>query len=214
METESPAEPLRVLVVDGRRERLQEVGDAVRSLGHEVLARESDLSEIGHLTATEGPDVALVIVGEESDQALRLIGTIVQQAACPVIAILDVQDRAFINEAAKRGLFAYITEGDDPAELQSAIDIVLRRFSEYHALEGAFARRAVTERAKGILMERHGVDERAAFELLRGHARRTGQKIVAVAENVVDTHPLLPARRAAESAPERAGESADPGLTE
>jgi hypothetical protein len=62
-------------------------------------------------------------------------------------------------------------------------------------------------------MERHGVDERAAFELLRGHVRRTGQKIVAVAERVVDTHPLLPAKPAAEPAPERAGESADPGLS-
>ena len=29
-------------------------------------------------------------------------------------------------------------------------------------------------------MERHGIDERAAFELLRGHARRTNQKIVEV----------------------------------
>ena len=44
---------------------------------------------------------------------------------------------------------------------------MLRRFAEFQDLEGAFGRRAVTERAKGILMERHAVDETAAFEMLR-----------------------------------------------
>jgi len=44
---------------------------------------------------------------------------------------------------------------------------VLRRFAEYHDLQGAFGRRALTERAKGILMERHGIDEASAFEMLR-----------------------------------------------
>ena len=182
----------------------------VASLGHDVLTRESDLSRLGQLTTAERPDVAFVIVGEESEQALHLIGEIVHEAACPVIAILDVQDRAFINRAAKRGVFAYITEGADPAELQSAIDIVLRRFSEYQALEGAFGRRAVTERAKGILMERHGLDERAAFELLRGHARRTNRKIVDVAEQILEAHPLLPATRGGRPTGDRADRGPEP----
>jgi response regulator NasT len=59
----------------------------------------------------------------------------------------------------------------DAQEMQSVIDIVLRRFAEYHALDGAFGRRALTERAKGILMERHSIDEQAAFEMLRSSAR-------------------------------------------
>jgi response regulator NasT len=78
--------------------------------------------------------------------------------------------------------------------MQSAIDIVLRRFAEYHNLEGAFARRAVTERAKGILMERHGIGEQAAFDMLRDHARRTNWKMVDLADAVVIGHPMLPAR--------------------
>jgi AmiR/NasT family two-component response regulator len=119
-----------------------------------------------------------------------------------VIAVLDVQDREFIREAAKRGIFAYIANGDDPEEMQSAIDIVLRRFAEYHDLEGAFARRAVTERAKGILMERHRIDEHAAFKMLRDEARRTNRKIVDLAEAIVAGHPMLPARPTSLSEPQ------------
>jgi response regulator NasT len=111
-----------------------------------------------------------------------------------VIAILDVEDQAFIREAARRGIFAYITQARDPSALQSSLDIVLSRFAEYHGLEGAFARRAVTERAKGILMERHSIDERQAFEMLREQARRTNRKIVDVAEAVALSVPLLRSR--------------------
>jgi AmiR/NasT family two-component response regulator len=190
---------LRVLVADGRDERLREVARLVASLGHEVVLVEDGLTNIGPVTAAERPDVALVIVGDASDRALELIGDILHQAACPVIAILDGQNRAFVKEAAKRGLFAYITDGDDPDELQSSIDIVLQRFAEYHALEGAFARRALTERAKGILMERHSIDEKAAFEMLRGQARRTNQKLIDVAEAVILSRRLLPSSREAEA---------------
>lgn len=184
---------LRILVADGPGPRLDEVSRTVAGLGHDVVARESSLPDVAHITAVERPDLALVVVHEGTDGALRMIDRIVHEAACPVIAVLNVQDRRFINEAAKRGIFAYIAHGDDPAEMQSSIDIVLRRFAEYHALEGAFARRAVTERAKGILMERHGIDEQHAFDMLRDEARRTHRKLVDLAEAVVSAHPMLPA---------------------
>lgn len=201
-----PGSPLRVLVADGRAERLEEVGRTVASLGHEVISRRSDLEEIGRATIAERPDLAIVIVGESSDEALRAIGRIVQEATCPVIAVLDVQDRAFVEQAARRGIFAYISGGQDPAELQSSIDITLQRFAEYQNLEGAFGRRAITERAKGILMERHGIDERAAFEMLRDQARNAGRKVVDVADAVVASFRLLPAGETEAPGPAETGE--------
>ena len=188
---EAPAS-LRVLVADEETERVAQVTRAVTALGHEVIARQTTLDQVGPVTAAERPDVAMVIVEDASERALTLIGRIVREAACPVIAILAVEDRAFINEAAKRGIFAYISGGEDLPELQSSIDIALRRFAEYHDLEGAFGRRAVTERAKGILMERHSVDEGQAFNMLRAHARQANRKVVDIAEAVVTSHLLLP----------------------
>jgi AmiR/NasT family two-component response regulator len=143
------------------------------------------------VTARERPDVALVGLGRSSDHALGLIDKIAREAACPVIVLIHEPDPEFIREASKRGVFAHITDADVD-EWQSSIDIVLRRFAEYHDLEGAFGRRAVTERAKGILMERHSIDEHDAFELLREHSRDTNRKLVDVATAVVDGHRLLP----------------------
>jgi hypothetical protein len=115
---------------------------------------------------------------------------------CPVIVLIHAPDPDFIKEASKRGIFAFITDAE-AKDWQSSIDIVLRRFAEYHDLEGAFGRRAVTERAKGILMERHSVDEAAAFQMLRNHARAGNRMLVDIAATVVDGHPLLPTQRQA-----------------
>jgi AmiR/NasT family two-component response regulator len=182
---------LRVLLADERKDRLAVVAQVVAALGHEVIAREVDVSDVGPVTAREQPDVALVELGESSEHALALIDKIVREEACPVIALLHAPDPAFVKEASKRGVFAHLT--DDVAEdWQSSIDIVLRRFAEFQNLEGAFGRRALTERAKGILMERHGIDEASAFAMLRDRSRTDNRKLIDLAAAVVDGHRLLP----------------------
>ena len=187
---------LRVLIANERKDRLAQVAPIVIALGHEVIAREIDVEDIGSVTARERPDVALVGLGESSDHALGLIDKIVREAACPVIVLLHAPDPTFLKEAAKRGVFAHISD-DDVEDWQGSIDIVLRRFAEYHELQEAFARRAVIERAKGILMERHSIDEEAAFEKLRERSRIDNRKLIDLATAVVDGHLLLPKQPAA-----------------
>jgi response regulator NasT len=181
---------LRVLIANEKRDRLELLAAVVAGLGHEVIAREIYVKEVGAVTARERPDVALVGLGVNSEHALDLISEIVREASCPVIALLHADDPAYIHEAAKRGIFAYIVD-TTPEELQSAIDITLQRFTEYHSLQGAFGRRAVIEQAKGILMSRHGVDADSAFDLLRDHSQHNGRKVAEVAQAVVDSHLLL-----------------------
>ena len=177
---ERETEQLRVLIANERKNGLALVAPLVAALGHEVIAREIEVEDVGAVTVRERPDVALVGLGESSEHALGLIEQIVQEAACPVIVLLHAPDPSFLREASKRGVFAYITdtEGED---WQSSIDIVLRRFAEYQDLEGAFGRRAITERAKGILMERHSVDDVTAFEMLRDQSRAANRKLIDVA---------------------------------
>jgi len=156
-----------------------------------VIAREIDVDDVGAVTARERPDVALVGLGESSEHALGLIERIVQESACPVIALIHARDPDFVREASKRGVFAHISDADVD-EWQSSIDITLRRFAEFHDLAGAFGRRALTERAKGILMERHAIDEASAFAMLRDRSRTDNRKLIDLAAAVVDGHRLLP----------------------
>jgi AmiR/NasT family two-component response regulator len=203
---------LRILIANEKRDRLELLAQVVIGLGHDVIAREIYVKEVGAVTAREQPDVALVGLGLSSEHALELITEIVREASCPVIALLHANDPAYIHEAAKRGVFAYIIDGTSD-ELQSAIDITLQRFTEYHNLQGAFGRRATIEQAKGILMARHSITASQAFERLRDHSQHNGRKIVDLAAAIVESHLLLLPALAHPYAPARltlAG-SDDPG---
>jgi AmiR/NasT family two-component response regulator len=182
---------LRVLIANERKDRLELLLPIVAALGHEVIAREIEVEDVAAVTIREQPDVAIVGLGQSSEHALALIDKIVHEATCPVILLLHAPDPAFVKEASKRGVFAHISD-DDVEDWQSSIDIVLRRFTEFHDLQGAFGRRATTERAKGILMERHSIPADKAFEMLRNQSRTANRKLIDVAAAVVDGHLLLP----------------------
>jgi len=100
------------------------------------------------------------------------------------------RDSEFIDNAAKRGIFAYVQHGDH-AELAHALDIVLRRYAEFSRVHGALGRRVIIEQAKGILMERGAIRADDAFASLREHARQTNTTVFNLAEAVVTGHLLL-----------------------
>lgn len=187
---EAPSRSLRILIANERKDRLARIAGIVTSLGHEVISRELEVSEVAAATEREHPDLAFVGLGVSGEHALDMISEIVHEASCPVIALLEDADPVWVNEAAKRGIFAYVVDGN-PEELQGAIDVTLRRYAEYASLEGAFARRAVIERAKGVMMSAQEIDERRAFELLRSQSQRTGRKLYDVAQAVLESHLLL-----------------------
>ena len=186
---EDEIQHLRVLIANERRDRLELLAQVVTGLGHEVIAREVDVTAVAAVTAREEPDVALVGLGLSSQHALELIEQIVHESSCPVIALLSAEDPAYVREAAKRGVFAYLVD-TTPEELQSAIDVTL----QLHGVPqpaGAFGRRALIEQAKGILMARHAIDADKAFGMLREHSQHNGNKLVDVAGAIVASHLLL-----------------------
>jgi response regulator NasT len=155
---------LRVLIANQRPERLELINELVGGLGHEVIAREIDVAEVAQVTARERPDVALVGLGESSEHALALISEIVRGSFCPVIALLEAFDGDWIDQAAARGVYAYIVDSR-PEELQSAIDITLRRFAEIQGVQGAFElREAEALREQEVLQHK----QRQVLELHDG----------------------------------------------
>jgi AmiR/NasT family two-component response regulator len=200
--TEAPrtADALRVLAADEDEVALRRTADLLSSLGHEVVSFAVDVTGLGDRVAAEDPDAAVVVVHRDDAHALDLIAEISSFASGPVVALLDGEDPDFVRRAAERGVDA-VAGRHSPEALQSALELAVTRYAEssrlasqVDQLEGALDRRALIERAKGVLMERHGVDDRAAFELIRSHARARNRTVVDVARSVLDGHALLPAR--------------------
>jgi AmiR/NasT family two-component response regulator len=189
---------LRILLADKDPGTLRVTAGQVRELGHVPTEIAVDLAEAADAIAREDPDLAIVVVYEDDKHALNLIEEISAYSSGPVIALLDREDPDFVAEAAERGIFAYARQQTGES-IQSAIEVATRRWREQQALaeqverlEGALQRRSLIERAKGILMERHGIDDRAAFERVREHARARNRTVVDVAASVTEGHALLP----------------------
>ena len=185
-------EHLRVLIANERKDRLALVAPIVTALGHEVIAREIDVADVGAVTARERPDVALVGLGESSDHALGLIEKIVREAACPVIVLIH----APIQNSSRRHPNAACspTSATPTSKIGRA-----RSTSCYDGSPNTTTSKARSgaapsiERAKGILMERHSIND---AQRLRNAARATRAPPTAnsldIATAVVDGHRLLP----------------------
>jgi response regulator NasT len=191
---------LRVLIADEDRAALDQLSAVLGDLGHEVTPYVVSVAEAIELIASEDPDLAIVVVHQDDEHALALIQETVEYASGPVIAQTRDGDVDFVARAAEHGISAWI-ESTAPEAVQGAIEVALRRYQEtaklqtkVDQLESALERRVLIERAKGIMMERHGIDERAAFELLRDHSRSQNRRVIEVAQAVSDGHALLPKR--------------------
>jgi len=178
----------RVLIANEDQRRLDLVAEIVGAAGHEVVARLIGPMQVVETLDETRPDLAIVALGEHDDHALQHVAQIVEESSCPVIVMLREADVDFVTRAARLGIFGHLEVDASAEDLQSTMEIVLRRFDDISGLRQAFNRRMVVERAKGLLMERHGIDERDAFNRLRSQARSERARVVVIADRILREH--------------------------
>jgi response regulator NasT len=200
MPEDTNSQRLRILAADEDESTLRQTDLLLAGLGHEVTAHAVTTKEAGELIVSQDPDLSVVVVHDDDDHALDLIEEITEYARGPLIVLLGSHESHFVSSAAERGIDAFARPQFED-EVQGAIELVMKRHAEksrllqqVEQLESALERRGTIERAKGILMERHSVVERQAFELMRQQARRSNRRVVELAHAVADGHSLLPSR--------------------
>jgi response regulator NasT len=191
------AETYRILLADEDRGELARLGEIVEQDGHDVIALAVTVTEAANAVATHEPDLSLILVHSDHDHALGLVAEIKAFASGAVAALVHEVEEEITRSAARLGVDVFLAPHDHDS-LSAAIELSVRRHRERMALtrrigelENAIQRRAVIERAKGILMAQKQISEQDAFEVLRTHARNNGRRIVDLAEALTSTHPLL-----------------------
>lgn len=184
--------PVRLVAADEDEAALRRTAELLEELGHEVVECAASVGEACAAIERDDPDAAIVVVHDDVEHALDLIDELSEVASGPVIALVEEADAAFAERAAARGLDALASDASADA-IQAALEVAVRRHAErarlaeqVGQLEHALERRAVIERAKGLLMERHGIGEREAFEHLRAQARSRSITVVALAGEVIE----------------------------
>jgi two-component system, response regulator / RNA-binding antiterminator len=189
---------LRVIVVDDERERAQSVKEALTANGFQVVAvfgTGAGLhTKVGELAA----DVIIVDIESPDRDTLEDMRRVSLEQRRPVVMFAQDGKPETIRAAVEAGVAAYVVDGLKPDRVRPVVDVAIARFAQFHQLRSeldkarsTLAERKLIEKAKGILMKRRKVDEDAAYGLMRKMAMDQKQRLIDIANRIIEAAELL-----------------------
>jgi len=180
---------LKIVVADDDATFVKFCQETLSTLGHQVVATASTGAGLVAKCLKAPPDLVITDIMMPDMDGIEAARQIYQKTAMPFILVTGFQDPEFLERAAASYILAYLIKPIKATDLQPAISIAVRRFDEFQHLRQessdlrqALQERKIIERAKGILMQRAGLDEAAAFARMQKMARDSNRKLVNVAE--------------------------------
>ncbi|GAA4325248.1 ANTAR domain-containing protein [Pigmentiphaga soli] len=188
----------RVLLVNDTDKPIADLREALQQAGYEVLADAAHARALLHAVESQRPDVVIIDTESPSRDTLEQLAVMNAAAPRPVVMFSDAADNAVIRAAVGAGVTAYVVDTLAPEKLAPIIDVACARFDEEDKLrrrladvEQQLADRKAIDRAKGWLMDKRGLSETEAFELLRGQAMKQGLKLGDMARRLLSMSDLL-----------------------
>lgn len=189
---------VRVLLIDETRARVRVLREALQDAGYEVVQAAAAPLALMKAVERAQPDVIIIDVDSPSRDVLEHIVVMSRSAPRPIVMFASDGAEEKIRAAVRAGVSAYVVDGLEAARVKPIIDVACARFAEFQRLRGELARareslgeRKLVERAKGILMERRGLTEEAAYTALRSMAMDRKLRMTEVARSVIDAWELL-----------------------
>jgi len=184
--------PTRVVVAEDEAIIRMDLRELLQEEGYEVVAECGRGDEAVELVREHRPDVALLDIKMPGMDGISAARAIAGDRLAAVVLVSAFSQRELIEEASDAGVHGYVVKPFERHDLAPAIEVALARFrSEQQLVEAAegaeqqLATRKVVDRAKGVLMDRHGLAEQAAFEFVQKTAMRERRTMKEVAEEVV-----------------------------
>lgn len=149
----------------------------------------------------------MIILDAESDarDALEHVVVATRDARRPIVMFTNDNDSSNARAAVAAGVSAYIVAGLHADRIRPILDVAMARFQQDQALRAELAdaksevqdlntelkNRRIIDRAKGLLMQRQGLNEQAAYDKLRKTAMDKGLKVAEVSQRMIDVMDLL-----------------------
>lgn len=164
---------------------------AVWAAGGEVAGEAVRRADAQPLVERVKPDVAILAVGLPDGDGVEAAADLVGRG-WPVVLLTSHTDPPLVERARAAGVMAYLLKPLRPAELAPALDLAIARFQEVRELRQRLQERKVVERAKGVLMQRHGLSEEDAFRRLRRAAMDSRRPMADIARALLVSESVAP----------------------
>ena len=187
-----------MLLIDDGAHRVALIRDELTRQGHEVVGVIDSAIVVHECVTRLSPDVVIIDSESPSRDTLEHIATLAGSNPRPVVVFTETDSDEPLQRAMQAGVSAYVVAGLQPHRLASVLKVAIARFEQDKSLreqllqaEAQLSSRRVVERAKAILMQQGGLSEDAAHKQLRKLAMDRGEKLVPLAQRIIDAHALL-----------------------
>ena len=181
---------MRVLVIDPDPARAALVAEGLE--GIQPLEVRQATAFVEAEAAAFAPDVVVVACDSPDRDTLESLRDATAANPRPVVMFADRSAPGLAEEAVRAGVAAYVVDGLSPARVRPVLEAAMTRFQLMQQLRSDLAKakadlasRKTVDRAKGLLMKERGLDEPAAYNLLRKLAMDSGRPIGAVAADLL-----------------------------
>ncbi|GGF78015.1 two-component system response regulator [Paracoccus acridae] len=189
---------LLIVVVEPDPDRAQPIADGLRDTGDHDIRIIAEQSGLARQVADLRPDVVLIDIANPSRDILEELALASGPSERPVAMFVDRSDEGLTRAAIEAGISAYVVDGLRPERLKPVLDAAIARFhifqqmrAELAATRAALEERKIIDRAKAVLMKARGIDEEAAYALLRKSAMDQGKRLADIAQQLVMAAGLL-----------------------
>ncbi len=192
-----PAAPWRILIADDESLIRLDLREMLTQLGYEIVAEAGDGRSAMELARRLRPDLVIMDIKMPGVDGITAAEDLTREKIAPVVLLTAYSDQALVEQAKEAGVVGYVVKPFRQAELMPVIELSLARFDEFQSLERelgdlkeALEARKLVERAKGVLMEVHGLREAEAFHRIRKTSMDTRKSMREVAEAILLTHEM------------------------
>jgi response regulator NasT len=185
---------VRILIAEDETIIRLDVRTLLEKAGHQVVAEARDGQEAVALAEEHDPELIVMDVRMPHMDGIEAARQITDRKPVPIVMLTAYAEQDLVTRASEAGAFAYLVKPFREVDLLPALDTARARFEELSALRDeaadlaeALASRKAVERAKGILMQKDGIDEAEAFRRIRAASQKTGRTMRVVAEALIAT---------------------------
>ncbi|KQM23033.1 two-component system response regulator [Sphingomonas sp. Leaf24] len=189
---------MRIAIIDTSTTRAAIISDGLREAGLDDIVVIDGTRRLVADVEAAAAEVILINLENPSRDELEEFFAVSRAISRPIAMFVDQSDAESTAAAVDAGVSAYIVDGLAKQRIKPVLDLAIRRFQAFARLQAelveaksALADRTTIDKAKAILMKRRGIDEPAAYALLRAQAMRSNRRIAEIADAILTSDALM-----------------------
>ncbi|MGH2676102.1 MAG: ANTAR domain-containing response regulator [Actinomycetota bacterium] len=188
-----PDAPRRVVLAEDETLILLDLREMLEEEGYEVVGEAGDGEAAVRLARELAPDVVVLDIKMPGVDGLAAADRISKERIAPVVMLTAFGQKELVDEAAGAGAMGYLMKPFQKADVVPAIELAMARYREARALEDEVTdlterleARKLTDRAKGVLMDRYAMSETDAFRFIQKTAMDRRMRMAEVARLLLE----------------------------